>query len=83
LVAAYRLPNNAFKDNAGAEVEETANKGTAGKTTAEKDKNSQKKTKIVKGDILKKRVLEARKEPTKANTLQDAFGISLGLAKPC
>jgi len=59
----------------GAEVEKAANKGTS--AILEWAKKGQKKE-YVKADIFTKRVLEPRSEPTKADTLEDAFGISLG-----
>jgi len=59
----------------GAEVEKAANKGTA--AILEWAKRGQKRE-YVKADIFSKRVLEPRTEPTTADTLEDAFGISLG-----
>jgi RNA polymerase sigma factor (sigma-70 family) len=62
---------------AGAEVEKGRDKGIA---AAVKDiaKSLRGKTEYTKADIFRKRVLAPRNEPTTADSLEDAFGISLG-----
>ena len=50
---------------------------------AEIGKGGKRKEKTyVKADVFSRRVLEPRSEPTKAETLNDAFGISLGWTLP-
>jgi RNA polymerase sigma factor (sigma-70 family) len=63
----------------GAEVEPKVNKGTSAtvEEIAAVAKGSKKKI-YTKADIFARRVLEPRSEPTQANTIEDAFGISLG-----
>ncbi len=60
---------------AGAEVPESINGGAAAMADAAKGRIKQKFT---KADVFSRRVLSPRVEPTKANSLEDAFGISLG-----
>jgi|GEM_PF-1269087 len=63
----------------GAEVEPKVNKGTSAtvEEIAAVAKGSKKKI-YTKADIFARRVLEPRSEPTQANSIEDAFGISLG-----
>lgn len=60
---------------AGAEIPEKMQGGIAGMVAALAGKQVQKFT---KADVFKKRVLSPRTEPTKADTVEDAFGMSLG-----
>jgi N12 class adenine-specific DNA methylase/DNA repair protein RadC len=61
----------------GAEVESNRDKGAAA-AILEMVKRAAGKRTYVKADIFKRRVLEPRFEPTQADSLEDAFGISLG-----
>lgn len=64
----------------GAEIEPKTNRGTAAMTAKEiaaELKPSKKKT-YTKADIFARRVLVPRSEPTRADTLADAYGVSLG-----
>jgi len=63
----------------GAEVDKVANKGTSiGISAIIEGLKKIGKKEYEKADIFKKRVLEPRAEPTTAETVNDAFGISLG-----
>lgn len=61
----------------GAEVESNRAKGAAA-SILELVKRAASKRTYVKADIFRTRVLEPRSEPTRADSLEDAFGIALG-----
>jgi RNA polymerase sigma factor (sigma-70 family) len=64
----------------GAEIEPKTNQGTSGISDEEfaKEVNRTQKKTYTKADIFSRRVMAPRSEPTSAETLEDAYGISLG-----
>ena len=64
----------------GAEIEPKANQGTEGISAEEfaKRVNRPQKKTYTRADIFNRRVMAPRSEPTSAETIEDAYGISLG-----
>jgi RNA polymerase sigma factor (sigma-70 family) len=64
----------------GAEIEPKANQGTEGISAEEfaKRVNRPQKKTYTRADIFNRRVMAPRSEPTTAETIEDAYGISLG-----
>ena len=62
----------------GAEVEAKQNRGAAAIFDALKERSSSRNRIFSKADVFTKRVLTPRVEPTRADTVNDAYGISLG-----